>query len=321
MIDLTEQQEQEMIEKAKAGDPEANYRMSLWALEQAMAEPDEERWNRLAAKCLVRAAEAGYAPAKEKMEELLAQTAEAQPAEPTPARPEAAPVPPARKAAEPSEAAAPIQRKSAADTSAPAKTAAAASAFASLGAKVKGAFSGLRAKGGNARAASPDGKKAGLFNFNQWDDAKWKKMQLVCIIICVLLAVLILVMVISGRSKKNSAAEAEIVIPTANVAATPVPPTPTPIPAAYPADEVKAEIAAADLTVFPEEADYVTEATTRTVTTNGGPLNMRKGTNSDAEWISSISSGTKVDVYAFRNGWALVKVGSTWGWCSNDYLK
>ncbi|MGM9613995.1 MAG: SH3 domain-containing protein [Oscillospiraceae bacterium] len=309
MIDLTEQQEQEMIEKAKAGDPEANYRMSLWALEQAMAEPDEERWNRLAAKCLVRSAEAGYAPAKEKMEELLAQTAEAQPAEPTPARPEPAPVPPARKAAEPSEASAPVQRKSA------------AAVFASLGAKVKGAFSGLRAKGGNARAASPDGKKAGLFNFNQWDDAKWKKMQLVCIIICVLLAVLILVMVLSGRSKKNSAAEAEIVIPPAAVAATPVPSTPTPTPVDYPADDVKAEIAAADLTVFPEEADFVTEVTTRTVTTNGGPLNMRKGTNSDAEWISSISSGTKLDVYAFRNGWALVKVGGTWGWCSNDYLK
>lgn len=321
MIDLTEQQEQEMIEKAKAGDPEANYRMSLWALEQAMAEPDEERWNRLAAKCLVRAAEAGYAPAKEKMDELLAQTAEAQPAEPAPARPEPAPVQPAQKAAEPVEASAPAQRKSTANTPVPAKKTAAAAVFASLGTKVKGAFSGLRTKGNTARTASTDGKKTGLFDFNQWDDAKWKKMQIVCIIICALLALLILVMVITGHSKKNNPADEEVVIPPANVAATPVPPTPTPVPVAYPADEVKAEIAAADLTVFPEEADYVTEATTRTVTTNGGPLNMRKGTNSDAEWISSISSGTKVDVYAFRNGWALVKVGSTWGWCSNDYLK
>ena len=65
MQDLTEQQEQEMIRRAKAGDPEANYQMSLWALEQAIAEPEEERWNRLAAKCLVKAVDAGYEPAKE----------------------------------------------------------------------------------------------------------------------------------------------------------------------------------------------------------------------------------------------------------------
>ncbi len=314
MIDLTEQQEQEMIEKAKAGDPEANYRMSLWALEQAMAEPEEERWNRLAAKCLVKAAEAGYAPAKEKMDELLAQT------QPVP-RHEPAPAPSDRGAAEPAEEPAPAPHRPDADASAPAGTASAASAFSALGAKAKNAFAKLGAKGRTARTESADGKKTGLFDFSRWDDAKWKRMQVICIVICVVLAILILVMVITGRSKKDDAANEEVIIPPANVATTPVPSTSTPVPAAYPDDAVKAEIAAADLTVFPEDADYVTEATTRTVSTNGGPLNLRKGTNADAEWISSLSSGTTVDVYAFRNGWALVKTGGTWGWCSNDYLK
>jgi len=68
---MTEQEEQVMIEKAKAGDPQANYQMCLWALEQAKAEPEEERWKRLAAKCLVQSAQAGYNPAQKKMEDLI----------------------------------------------------------------------------------------------------------------------------------------------------------------------------------------------------------------------------------------------------------
>lgn len=70
---MTDQEEKVMIAKAKAGDPKANYEMCLWALEQAAVEPDEERWKRLAAKCLVESAQAGYAPAQKKMEELVAE--------------------------------------------------------------------------------------------------------------------------------------------------------------------------------------------------------------------------------------------------------
>lgn len=318
MIRLSEQQEQEMIAKARAGDPEANYRMSLWALEQAMAEPEEERWNRLAAKCLVKAAEAGYTPAQEKMEELLAQTAEPQPVRPAPERTNPAPVTPAQ---EPVRSAAAAPRRNPASEPPAAKPAAksAAGVFAAVSGWIRNVFSGLTAK---AKPATSDKSEAktGLFDFNHWDDAKWKKMQIVCIIICAVLAVLIAAMVISGHGKDDDA-DTEIVIPPANVAATPVPATPSPTPAAYPDDDTKAEIAKAALTVFPDDADYVTEPTTRTVNTNGGPLNIRKGTGSDADWITSVSYGTKVDVYAFRNGWALIKTGSTWGWCSNDYLK
>lgn len=318
MIRLSEQQEQEMIAKARAGDPEANYRMSLWALEQAMAEPEEDRWNRLAAKCLVKAAEAGYAPAQEKMEELLAQTAEPQPVRPAAARTDAAPVTPAPEPARP---AASAPRREPVPEAPAAKPAAksVAGVFASVGGRVRNAFSGLTTKAKPAASGTGEAK-TGLFDFNQWDDAKWKKMQIVCIIICAVLAVLIAAMVISGHGKADDA-DTEIVIPPANVATTPVPATPSPTPAAYPDDDTKAEIAKASLSVFPDDADYVTEPTTRTVNTNGGPLNIRKGTGSDADWITSVSYGTTVDVYAFRNGWALIKTGSTWGWCSNDYLK
>lgn len=331
MIELNEQQEQEMIDRAKAGDPEANYQMSLWALEQAMAEPEEERWNRLAAKCLVKAAEAGYAPAKEKMDELLAQTADMsdKPGQhEVGVAPAASDAPqnttPAPSASEPVPHTA--DTPAAASPAAGAKEAlakagkAAAAGLAALGTKIKGLFA-KSSDGAGAQSAAADGKKAGLFNFSEWDDAKWKKMQKICIAICVVLVILILIMLITRKNKKDAQADEVVTIPAADVIATPVPATPTPKPADYPADDVKAEIAAADLDAHPEDADYVTEPTTRIVSTTGSPLNLRKGTNSSAGWVSSLENGTTVDVYAFKNGWALVKVGNTWGWCSNDYLK
>ena len=64
-----------MIERAKSGDPQANYELSLWAQERSEEEPDEPRWNRLAAKCLVKAAQAGYGPAQERMAVILQQSA------------------------------------------------------------------------------------------------------------------------------------------------------------------------------------------------------------------------------------------------------
>ena len=73
MRDWTEQEEQELIELAKTGDPRANYELSQWALARGEEEPDEPRWNRLAAKCLVKAAQAGYGPAQERMAEILRQ--------------------------------------------------------------------------------------------------------------------------------------------------------------------------------------------------------------------------------------------------------
>lgn len=324
MMDLTEQQEQEMIERAKAGDPEANYQMSLWALDQAIAEPDEERWNRLAAKCLVKAAEAGYEPAKEKMNELLVQTAEAQP----PVSGQSA-APAAETTSSPQPEAAPAADTPAAQTSVTGGTGAAKrdiigtvrNALSAFAAKVKGLLPKKKSDGAEAGGEpKADGeKKAGIFNFSQWDDAKWKKMQIICIVICVILVLLIVISLLTKDSKKDT--EPEEVVPTVPVEmiATPVP-TPTPEPA-YPDEATKEEIAAANLDVFPEDGDYVTAPKKVTVSTSGSVLNLRRGPGQNYGQVSSIDNGTSTDVYAYKNGWALVKHNDVWGWCSNDYLK
>lgn len=325
MIELTEQQEQEMIDRAKAGDPEANYQMSLWALEQSMAEPDEERWNRLAAKCLVKAAEAGYEPAKEKMNELLAQTAEA--AEPAPAaapeaepvyapaepiRPQAAPETAEQNAAQP--AASTVKGKAAAIGSAIA--AGAGAAFA----KVKGLFSKSGETGSAGTAGASTGKKPGFLNFSQWDDAKWKKMQVVCIVICAVLLILLLILLLTGKNKNKKAAEDVVPTPVAEIVVTPEPVT-TPEPALYPDAATRGEIEAADLETYPEDGDYVDAAKTVTVSTSGSVLNLRRGAGQSYGQVGSLPNGATVDVYAYKNGWALVQYNDTWGWCSNDYLK
>ena len=314
MMDLTEQQEQEMIRRAKAGEPEANYQMSLWALDQAIAEPEEERWNRLAAKCLVKAAEAGYEPAKEKMNELLVQTSEAA------AAPSDAPVEDSTPAAEPA-----VPAEPAAEPSEPARIDPGSIAakikgfFAAAAAKVKGLFTKSE-KAESGSAASEDGKKKGFLNFSQWDDAKWKKMQIVCIVVCVVLVLLIVILLITGKSRNKAAEETVVPTPVAEQVTTPAP-TPTPEPEPYPSDAIKEEIAAASLDVFPEEADFVTEAQTVTVATQGSNLNLRRGPGQSAGIVGSVPNGTSTDVYAFKNGWALVKYKDTWGWCSKEYLK
>ena len=329
MMDLTEQQEQEMIDRAKAGDPEANYNMSLWALEQAMAEPDEERWNRLAAKCLVKAAEAGYAPAKEKMDELLIQTTE-------PPKPPKAPKPKARPAVSETEDFSETEAEEKPAKSGGQTGKAFASAAGSAVGKVKGLFSKSQGdKPAKAPKAEGEGGKGSGLNFTQWDDAKWKKMQTICIIICVVLAILIAIMLISGRKNKNKNAANDVTIPVADTIATPTPEpgaagaasqepaaaTPTPAPAVYPPETVRTEIASANLEVFPDDADYVTEATTTTVATSGGELNIRRGPAASFGLVTTVSNGTTMDVYAYKNGFALVKYGENWGWCSKDYLR
>lgn len=68
---MTDFEEQKMIEDARAGDPKAKYEMSQWARQMSALEPEEERWNRLAAKCLVESAQAGYEPAKKMVQALI----------------------------------------------------------------------------------------------------------------------------------------------------------------------------------------------------------------------------------------------------------
>ena len=78
-MELTEQQEHEMIERAEAGDPEANYQMFIFMQDQVISEPNEERkeqLNHLSAQYLVRAAEAGHELAMRKLNALIGKTAE-----------------------------------------------------------------------------------------------------------------------------------------------------------------------------------------------------------------------------------------------------
>lgn len=374
MTELTEQQEKEMIEKAKTGDPEANYNMSLWALEQAMAEPDEQRWNRLAAKCLVKSAEAGYAPAKAKMDELL-HAAETK----TAARQKPAGSPSAKRrqqtvspaSGDPSSVQLNKVAEQAGDFAKKAGKAAAkagsalASGASALSRKARTSIANSRkAKAAPSEDAAPGGshtsrKDSILPDFSQWDDAKWKKLQIACIVICVILAILISVLIISGRrGKKDTAEDEALQIPTADIAATPeADNTPGVTPAAnggtegeaaavpgeqngqapesttapapsqpeeniYPSQAERDEISAARLEVYPGETDYVDSARNVTVNTpGGGPLNLRSGPSTNNSLVGSLPNGTQLPVYANKNGWALVKYNGTWGWCSYDYLK
>jgi len=68
---MTDMEEQKMFEEAKAGDPRAQFELSQWARQMSILEPNEERWNRVAAKALVDSAQAGYEPAKKMVEQLL----------------------------------------------------------------------------------------------------------------------------------------------------------------------------------------------------------------------------------------------------------
>lgn len=343
MAELTDQEIQEMIQKARDGDAEANYRMSEWALEQAMAEPEEERWNRLAARCLVKAAEAGYEPAQERMEHLFHQIEEDEereralereqaqqsfddaPAaedetEEAPPRPERRPQPRQR-----------TPEKSTAQTAAAVwntvKTGAAAG-FSKASAFVTGIFKKPEEEDEDTEpaparsGAKHAGGLAARLRISDWGEAEWKRAQRICLIVCLVLVVIIIVIVASGRSSsKTEEAEPTPTIPAA-ATAEPVP-TATPEPVLYPDETVRAAIesASASLDIKPEDTDYVTEPTTATVKTNGSVLNMRRGTSSNYGQIGTIPNGTSVDVYAYKSNWALVQYNGTYGWCSTEYLK
>ncbi len=297
MMNLTPQEEQDMIERAKTGDPEANYRMSLWALEQAALEPTEERWNRLAAKCLVRAADAGHAQAKARMNDLLSRTEKA--AAPDGKPQETVPLPSGQTAAagEKFSLLAPLK---------------------ALPGMVKSLFAKKTPAPAPKAAGSHVKKQSGssFFDFSQWDDGKWKKIQVICIVICVILAVLITVMIISGH---RSTAE-ESVLPSPST----VPDTEaiaTPEPDLYPEQSVREEIEAANLEIFPSDEDYVDEETFATVSTSGSVLRLRRGPGASYGEITSMENGTSIEVFAYKNNWALVLYNdSLWGWCSEDYL-
>lgn len=337
MAELTEQEVQEMIQKAREGDAEANFRMSEWALQQAMEEPEEERWNTLAAKCLVKSAEAGYEPAKERMDELISQL-EAEKASEAPAE---KPAPAQAAVYEPEEEDDAVGEDISSEARKPAldlgkvadgaKAAAAATGafFTGLIEKIKAkraekaeaAGAGEESEGTKARHGAAHAKSglASFFRFSEWDDAQWKKAQRICLIVIIVLVLLVAILLLNGRSKKEAAPEAT---PEVTVETTPEPvqPTATPEPPKYPDDTVRAAIAAAALEETPSDTEYVSEATTATVKTNGGVLRVRKGTSTSFDIITTVTNGTSVEVYALKNNWALVSHDGQYGWCSTQYL-
>ena len=49
-------------------------------------------------------------------------------------------------------------------------------------------------------------------------------------------------------------------------------------------------------------------------------VNVRSGPGTNYDRIASAAYGTKVDVAARENGWSFVRIGSSYGWISSDYL-
>ena len=307
MREWTEQEEQEMIERAKAGDPEANYELSLWALRRGEEEPEESRWNRLAAKCLVKAAEAGYAPAQERMESLLKQDGA------KPARKKTADRP--RKGEPP----APVKLSEARKNTARQSTARRPAAPE----EPEDDFVPWEDGEDDEDRPSPrrsGGSGIGAF-FSRWSEAQWRTMEIICVGICAILLAAILILVFTGR--KSGSAPTGSAMPPANEAQT-VEATPTPEPVQYPDDATRAEIMAADLQVYPMEENYETVPTTGTVSVNSISLRLRMGPNTSYDVVDEMTNGTVVDVFARKDGFALVRYdgdeGAVYGWCSTDYL-
>ena len=323
-MEWSEQEEQEMIERAKEGDPKANYELSLWALSRSEEEPDEPRWNRLAAKCLVKAAQAGYAPAQKRMNELLAARA---------SKPAPEEQPPVQEPVRLSD----VRSRSARGPVQPAST---ARRPASRRAAVREEPDDFADEQDDlplfddeedyddapARRSAPAKKPRSprkMTPISQWGDAQWRKLELVCMGVCALLLVIIGVMVITGRSGRGSAANNSTSIPPA-MAAEPAA-SPTQEPVQYPDDETRRKIEAADLSIYPADGDYMTVPTTATVKVGSTTLRLRKGPNTDYSQLARMPDGTNVNVYAAKDDWCLVlyedgEDGPVYGWCSSEYL-
>ncbi len=345
MMDWSEQEEQIMIEQAKAGDPEANYELSQWALRRGEEEPDEPRWNRLAAKCLVKAAQAGYGPAQKRMNELLASRA-ARSAAPEPEQEPDEEYEPERPVREPvrisdaRRAAGRGRGRSRQDAPRPATTARRPASYDDGQDEYD--------DDGYARDEAPadyggeyddepyypedededDRPTRSLFSrarspFANWTEHQWRRVEMICVGVCALLLVVITVMLITGRNRNANAQQGGSSIPPAeavNPAA-----SPTAEPVKYPDDETLAAIAAADLDIRPDDGEYMTVPTSATVRSGSTSLRLRKGPNTEYKQLTRMPDGTVVDVYAAKDNWCLVLYedpvdGLMYGWCSSEYL-
>ncbi len=326
MKDWTEQEEQEMIELAKTGDPRANYELSLWALERGEEEPDEPRWNRLAAKCLVKAAQAGYGPAQERMEDILQQQKK-QAAAPSPHRrePEAVPPEPVR-----------IDAARGAQTARPARQ--------NVRRPAPAVRRPVREEYDEEEYDENDGEEyddeldsrpfrgrsrsVGSF-FSGWTNGQWRKLEMVCIGICAVLLIAIAAIFISSRSSDEGGGSGSSVPQAgqANPAGDGQSEGGQQTQEEYPTEDIISDIHASGLEVLPGEQEYVTAPTTATVSVGNTTLRLRIGPSTTYSQVklddgsdASMPDGTKVDVYAKKGDWWLLKYQGKYGWSSKEYL-
>ncbi len=65
----------------------------------------------------------------------------------------------------------------------------------------------------------------------------------------------------------------------------------------------------------------MTEERSVIVNTQSSSLKLRSGPGTSYNRLADLPKGTKLPLYANKNGWALVNYNGTWGWCSYDYLR
>ena len=287
-----------MIERAKSGDPQANYELSLWAQERSEEEPDEPRWNRLAAKCLVKAAQAGYGPAQERMAVILQQSAAGK----------------SGRAAAPQEPDMPEPvhineaRQSASRQSARQQTSTARRPVSTRRPPVREEpedeyddededddgwgdededVRPVRRPRRSAEQKSDRRQNASL-PFSQWGDSQWRKMEMICIGICALLLIAIAVIFITGRHSKSESG------------------TGSGVPAA---------------------GQVNTNSGSEDDTGGSVTLRLRYGPSTTYEQVvlddgtkASMPDGTKVEVFAKKGDWWMVRYEGKFGWCSKEYL-
>ena len=348
MNEWTEQEEQQIIERAKTGDPEANYALSLWALRRGEEEPEEPRWNRLAAKCLVKAAQAGYGPAKEQLNALLSQDAQASSSKPKPTSTRRS-APPAQEEPQQDEAEdedgpagqpAPQKRSvpsrrsghSAPQRRTPSRRPTPADQEEDEGFDVDQASwddgededdaRPARRSGGSRLAASLK-RGGGARGGQKWGDGQWRKLEVVCVCVCAALLVVIATMILTSRHKDSGTGSGGSAIPPAGEVASADGQSGGAV-SDYPDEATRSAIMAADLDIQPSPEDYVAQATTGTVSVSSEYLRLRKGPNTTYEPIAQMPNGTSVSVFATKNDWDLILYqgddGPIYGWCSSEYV-
>ena len=354
MREWTEQEEQQIIAQARQGDPKANYELSLWALRRSEEEPEEERWNRLAAKCLVKAAQAGYGPAQERMAELLHSAGAG-------SAPTAGPRPVPKMNEEPDDTLREPVRLSDARQArrgqgpAPESTArrvrsAGPESTARRAPEPEEEYEEEEPRFRRSRPVrrppeedrweddlpqdapeddydgyedEPSVRGGGQGAVSRWGEGQWKRLEIICVAVCAILLVAIAVMIITSRHGTTGGSQSTI--PPAGDASAAATTSPEPAADDYPPDDVIKAIENSELEIKPDEGEYVTVPTSATVNVESTSLRLRTGPNTEYKLVTSMPDETVVDVYANKNDWSLVyykdaEDGPVYGWCSSEYL-